>query len=68
VHADIPHQEVIFLDDLDDKSSPMKAKGVGELACAGSARRWRTPSITRPEYACETIRSRSRSTWNGFRR
>jgi xanthine dehydrogenase YagR molybdenum-binding subunit len=29
VHADIPHQEVIFLDHPDDKSSPMKAKGVG---------------------------------------
>jgi xanthine dehydrogenase YagR molybdenum-binding subunit len=35
VHADIPHQEVIFLDDLDNKSSPMKAKGVGELGLCG---------------------------------
>ena len=31
VHADIPHQEVIFLDETDPISSPMKAKGVGEL-------------------------------------
>ena len=31
VHADIPHQEVIFLDETDPVSSPMKAKGVGEL-------------------------------------
>jgi xanthine dehydrogenase molybdopterin-binding subunit B len=31
VHADIPHQEVIFLDETDPMSSPMKAKGVGEL-------------------------------------
>ena len=31
VHADVPHQEVVFLDELDAKSSPMKAKGVGEL-------------------------------------
>ncbi|MEJ5978937.1 aldehyde oxidoreductase molybdenum-binding subunit PaoC [Novosphingobium sp. PS1R-30] len=35
VHADIPHQEVIFLDYPDDKSSPMKAKGVGELGICG---------------------------------
>ncbi len=35
VHADIPHQEVIFLDGPDDKSSPMKAKGVGELGLCG---------------------------------
>ncbi|WP_442680650.1 aldehyde oxidoreductase molybdenum-binding subunit PaoC [Sphingomonas sp. ASY06-1R] len=35
VHADIPHQEVIFLDGVDDKSSPMKAKGVGELGLCG---------------------------------
>ncbi|QTC92816.1 aldehyde oxidoreductase molybdenum-binding subunit PaoC [Brevundimonas goettingensis] len=35
VHADIPHQEVIFIDELDDKSSPMKAKGVGELGLCG---------------------------------
>ncbi|MAM35448.1 MAG: xanthine dehydrogenase [Micavibrio sp.] len=35
VHADIPHQDVIFLDEADDKSSPMKAKGVGELGICG---------------------------------
>ena len=35
VHADIPHQEVIFLDEVDEKSSPMKAKGVGELGLCG---------------------------------
>ncbi|RZI74766.1 MAG: xanthine dehydrogenase family protein molybdopterin-binding subunit [Variovorax sp.] len=37
VHADVPAQEVIFLDEVDDKSSPMKAKGVGELGLCGSA-------------------------------
>jgi xanthine dehydrogenase YagR molybdenum-binding subunit len=37
VHADIPHQEVIFLDELDPMSSPMKAKGVGELGICGVA-------------------------------
>src|SRR3954451_7741785 len=31
VHADIPHQDVIFLDEADPMSSPMKAKGVAEL-------------------------------------
>jgi xanthine dehydrogenase YagR molybdenum-binding subunit len=37
VHADIPHQEVIFLDEVDPLSSPMKAKGVGELGICGVA-------------------------------
>jgi xanthine dehydrogenase YagR molybdenum-binding subunit len=37
VHADIPHQEVIFLDGVDPVSSPMKAKGVGELGICGVA-------------------------------
>jgi xanthine dehydrogenase YagR molybdenum-binding subunit len=35
VHADIPHQEVVFLDEADPTSSPMKAKGVGELGICG---------------------------------
>ncbi|MET0807862.1 MAG: aldehyde oxidoreductase molybdenum-binding subunit PaoC [Pseudoxanthomonas sp.] len=35
VHADVPHQEVIFLDETDPMSSPMKAKGVGELGICG---------------------------------
>lgn len=37
VHADIPHQEVIFIDEVDAYSSPMKAKGVGELGISGVA-------------------------------
>ena len=37
VHADIPHQEVVFLDGVDAMSSPMKAKGVGELGLCGVA-------------------------------
>jgi xanthine dehydrogenase YagR molybdenum-binding subunit len=37
VHADIPHQEVIFLDETDPISSPMKPKGVGELGICGVA-------------------------------
>jgi xanthine dehydrogenase YagR molybdenum-binding subunit len=35
VHADIPVQEVIFLEETDPVSSPMKAKGVGELGLCG---------------------------------
>ncbi|GAK69908.1 xanthine dehydrogenase family protein molybdopterin-binding subunit [Agrobacterium rubi] len=35
VHADIPAQEVVFLDETDPMSSPMKAKGVGELGLCG---------------------------------
>jgi xanthine dehydrogenase YagR molybdenum-binding subunit len=37
VHADIPHQDVIFLEETDPISSPMKAKGVGELGICGVA-------------------------------
>src|SRR3954451_10802515 len=37
VHADIPHQEVVFLDETDPMSSPMKAKGVAELGICGVA-------------------------------
>lgn len=37
VHADIPKQDVIFLDEVDATMSPMKAKGVGELGLCGVA-------------------------------
>lgn len=37
VHADIPEQEVIFLDTTDAASSPLKSKGVGELGICGVA-------------------------------
>jgi xanthine dehydrogenase YagR molybdenum-binding subunit len=37
VHADIPHQEVIFLDETDPVANPMKAKGVGALGICGVA-------------------------------
>ena len=36
-HADIPDQEVIFLDTADAASTPLKAKGVGELGICGVA-------------------------------
>lgn len=35
VHADIPRQDVVFLEETDPMSSPMKAKGVGELGLCG---------------------------------
>ena len=35
MHADIPHQEVIFLDEVDPTIGPLKAKGVGELGISG---------------------------------
>ncbi|MDB6034675.1 MAG: aldehyde oxidase and xanthine dehydrogenase molybdopterin binding [Verrucomicrobiales bacterium] len=37
VHADVPHQDVSFLDETDPYSSPMKAKGVAELGICGVA-------------------------------
>jgi xanthine dehydrogenase YagR molybdenum-binding subunit len=37
VHADIPHQDVIFLDTTEPRSSPMKAMGVAELGICGVA-------------------------------
>ncbi len=35
VHADIPHMDVIFLDEVDATAGPLKAKGVGELGISG---------------------------------
>jgi xanthine dehydrogenase YagR molybdenum-binding subunit len=37
VHADVPHLDVVFLDELDPIASPLKAKGVGELGISGVA-------------------------------
>ena len=36
VHADIPDVDAIFLPELDDKSNPLKSKGVGELGICGA--------------------------------
>lgn len=36
VHADIPHLDVIFLDEVDPTAGPLKAKGVGELGISGA--------------------------------
>ncbi len=53
VHADIPHQEVIFLDEVDPTMSPMKAKGVGELGISGVA-----PAIANAVYNATGVRIR----------
>ena len=54
VHADIPHQEVIFMDETDPMSSPMKAKGVGELGICGVS-----AAIANAIYNATGIRVRS---------
>ncbi len=35
VHADIPHIDVTFLPERDDKTNPLKIKGIGELGITG---------------------------------
>jgi xanthine dehydrogenase YagR molybdenum-binding subunit len=37
VHADVPHLDVVFLDEVDATMTPLKAKGVGELGISGAA-------------------------------
>ncbi|WP_137752187.1 aldehyde oxidoreductase molybdenum-binding subunit PaoC [Sphingopyxis sp. L1A2A] len=54
VHADIPHQEVIFLDETDPTTSPMKAKGVGELGICGVA-----AAVANAVYNATGIRTRN---------
>jgi len=36
VHADVPDVDALFLAELDDKSNPLKSKGVGELGICGA--------------------------------
>jgi xanthine dehydrogenase YagR molybdenum-binding subunit len=54
VHADIPHQDVIFLDETDPTTSPMKAKGVGELGICGVA-----AAVANAVYNATGIRTRN---------
>jgi xanthine dehydrogenase YagR molybdenum-binding subunit len=37
VHADVPHLDVVFIDEVDPTISPLQAKGVGELGLTGVA-------------------------------
>lgn len=53
VHADIPHLEVHFIDEVDPTMSPLKAKGVGELGLTGVA-----PAIANAVYNATGIRVR----------
>lgn len=53
VHAEVPHQDVVFLDELDPTTSPLKAKGVGELGISGVA-----PAIANAVYNATGIRTR----------
>ncbi|SDI24704.1 aldehyde oxidoreductase molybdenum-binding subunit PaoC [Alloyangia pacifica] len=54
VHMDIPSQEVIFLDTVDPASSPLKAKGVGELGLCGVA-----AAVANAVYNATGVRVRS---------
>jgi xanthine dehydrogenase YagR molybdenum-binding subunit len=36
VHADIPAIDAVFLAELDDRSNPLKSKGIGELGICGA--------------------------------
>ena len=67
VHADIADLDAFFLPEVDDKSNPLKSKGVGELpASAAPARRSPTRSTTPAGCACATTRSRWTS-WSSTR-
>ena len=54
VHLDIPHQEVVFLEELDPTIGPLKAKGIGELGISGAA-----PAVANAIYNATGIRVRN---------
>ncbi|RZM31366.1 MAG: xanthine dehydrogenase family protein molybdopterin-binding subunit, partial [Sphingomonas sp.] len=53
VHADVPHLDVHFIDEVDATMSPVKAKGVGELGLSGVA-----PAIANAVYNATGVRVR----------
>ncbi len=53
VHMDIPHQDVVFLEEIDPTMGPLKAKGVGELGISGAA-----PAVANAIYNATGIRVR----------
>jgi xanthine dehydrogenase YagR molybdenum-binding subunit len=53
VHADIPHLDVVLLDEVDPTMSPVKAKGIGELGISGAA-----PAIANAIYNATGARVR----------
>jgi xanthine dehydrogenase YagR molybdenum-binding subunit len=36
VHADAADVDALFLDEIDDKTNPLKSKGIGELGICGA--------------------------------
>ncbi|CAD6558137.1 Aldehyde oxidoreductase molybdenum-binding subunit PaoC [Paraburkholderia kirstenboschensis] len=53
VHADIPHLDAVFIDEVDPAISPVKAKGVGELGLTGVA-----PALANAIYNATGVRVR----------
>ncbi len=53
VHADVPHLDAHFIDEVDATMSPVKAKGVGELGLSGVA-----PAIANAVYNATGVRVR----------
>ncbi|MCQ4438367.1 nicotinate dehydrogenase medium molybdopterin subunit, partial [Clostridioides difficile] len=53
VHADVPHLDVAFIDEVDPTISPVKAKGVGELGLTGVA-----PAVANAGYNATGVRVR----------
>ncbi|WP_028967975.1 aldehyde oxidoreductase molybdenum-binding subunit PaoC [Sphingomonas phyllosphaerae] len=53
VHADVPHLDAYFVDEIDATMSPVKAKGVGELGLSGVA-----PAIANAIYNATGVRVR----------
>jgi len=53
VHADVPHLDVAFIEEVDTTMSPVKAKGVGELGLSGVA-----PAIANAIYNATGVRVR----------
>jgi CO/xanthine dehydrogenase Mo-binding subunit len=53
VHADIPHLDAFFVEEVDPAISPLKAKGVGELGLTGVA-----PAVANAVYNATGIRVR----------
>ncbi len=53
VHADIPHLDAFFVEEVDPAISPLKAKGVGELGLTGAA-----PAVANAVYNATGIRVR----------
>jgi xanthine dehydrogenase YagR molybdenum-binding subunit len=53
VHADVPHLDAHFIEEVDATMSPIKAKGVGELGLSGVA-----PAIANAVYNATGVRVR----------